>query len=115
MTTKLLFEILIPTIRNDGRFFRKRYHKVWDKKVRQISGGLTIPTPAKGQWISKCGTIYEERVIPVRLVCTKEEMNMIADFSAKYYEQLAIMFYKVSDDVSIVHYDKNYKRKNFLS
>lgn len=99
-----LWEILVPTIRNDGRPFRTRYHRVWDGKVRKIAGGLTVIQPIKGQWISPDGTLFKERMIPVRIMCTKEQIEEIADMTAKYYGQLAIMFYKVSDEAYVKHY-----------
>ena len=41
--TNGLWEILVPTIHSsNGKPIRTRFHKVWDKKVREISGGLTI-------------------------------------------------------------------------
>ena len=45
---RTLWLILVPTIRNDGRPIRTRFHRVWDGKVRDISGGLTITPPVSG-------------------------------------------------------------------
>ena len=101
---KQLWEILVPTVRNDGRPIRTRFHRVWDAKVRAISGGMTILTPARGQWVSPSGELFAERMIPVRIMATTEEIEAIADETARYYEQLAVMFYKVSDEVRIKHY-----------
>ena len=101
----LLWEVLVPTIRNNGRPFRTRFHKVWDKKVREITGGLTIHGPVKGQWVSKDGELFAERMIPVRIMCNEDQINTIADMTAKYYEQKAVMFMKISDDVRIKHYE----------
>ncbi len=100
-----LWEILVPTQFNTGKPIRTRYHRVWDAKVRAIANGLTILRPAKGQWISPTGKLYEERMIPVRIACTQEQMDQIADMTAKYYKQKAIMFYLISDKVIIKHYD----------
>ena len=100
---KRLYEILVPTV-IDGKPVRRRYHRVWDKEIHKISGGLTILAPAKGAWISPDGVLFEERMIPVRIVCTAEEIEQIANFTAKYYKQLAVLFYKVSDEVTIKHY-----------
>jgi hypothetical protein len=86
---------------------RTRYHKVWDEKVRKISKGLTILNPAKGQWISPDGVLFIERMIPVRIVCTDEEIVKIADMTANYYKQLAIMYYEVSNNVVFRYYDKD--------
>jgi hypothetical protein len=99
-----LYELLVPTVRNDGRPFRTRYHRVWDAKVRAITGGLTILPPAKGQWVSPQGELFAERMIPVRIACTAEQIDKIADMTAKYYDQHAVLFYKVSDEVRIKHY-----------
>lgn len=99
-----LWEILVPTVRNDGRPIRTRCHRVWDEQVRKLSGGLTILTPAKGQWVSPKGELYAERMIPVRIKCCDRVMHLIADMTAKFYEQHAVFFYKISDKVFIKHY-----------
>lgn len=101
-----LWEILVPTVRNDGRPFRTRYHRVWDEKVRAISGGLTIMPVAKGQWVSPKGEIFKERMIPVRIVCNEDQINQIIDYSLKYYDQEAIMATKISSQV-ILKYRSN--------
>ena len=100
-----LWEILVPTVRPDGRPIRTRYHRVWDAKVRAIAGGLTILTAAKGQWVAPDGTLFSERMIPVRIACSRKQMDDIADFTASHYEQLAIFYYMVSNEVHIKHYD----------
>ncbi len=99
-----LYEILVPTVRPSGKPIRTKSHRVWDAKVREISGGLTVLTPAKGQWVSPDGELFAERMIPVRIMCEPKQIEQIADMTAKFYEQLAIMFYKVSDEVQIKHY-----------
>jgi hypothetical protein len=67
-----LWEILVPTTRNDGRPIRTRFHRVWDEKVRAITGGLTITPPVKGQWVSMTDEdLYIERMIPVRIMCSE--------------------------------------------
>lgn len=101
-TTSPLWEILVPTVRNDGRPFRLRYHRVWDERVKAISGGLTVVTPVRGTWISQDGDEYRERMIPVRIMCSREEILEIAEMTKKYYDQLAVMVYQVSADCIIV-------------
>lgn len=99
-----LWEILVPTIRNDGKPIRTRFHRVWDAKVRAISGGLTIHTPAKGQWVHpESGTLFAERMIPVRIMCTREQIDKIVDITLEYYEQIAVMAYRISDEVILKH------------
>jgi hypothetical protein len=105
--TQCMWEILVPTIRRaDGKPIKTRYHRVWDSKVRAISGGLTIATPAKGQWIARDGELFIERMIPVRIMCTEDEINAIVDMTLKYYDQLAILAYKISDHVIMRHADE---------
>lgn len=92
-----IWEILVPTIRNDGRPIHARFHRVWDAKVREVTGGLTIFPVAKGQWIHTDGKLFAERMIPVRIACTREQMDAIISMTMKYYEQLAVMAYRISD------------------
>lgn len=97
-----LWEILVPTVRRiGGKPYRTRYHKVWDAAVRMTAKGLTILKPAKGEWVSPNGNLFQERMIPVRIACTEEQIDFIASMSVRYYDQLAIMYYRISDKVVI--------------
>ena len=100
---KFLWEILVPTtMNNPSNPVRVGHHREWDKRIRKISGGLTILEPARGQWIdTETMTLYEERVIPVRIACSEEEINQIIDITLQHYRQEAVMAYKVSDRVII--------------
>lgn len=111
MSKKTIWEILVPTTRNDGSFIRTRYHRVWDAKVREISGGLTILTPAKGQWISPEGELYAERMIPVRIICSRSEMEKIVSLTMKYYDQKAILAYKISSEYILKYRDEKESSK----
>ncbi len=102
-----LYEILVPTVRNNGRPIRLRFHKIWDQKVREIAGGMTILSPARGQWVSETGELFVERMIPVRIACTKEQIEQIADFTRTYYDQKVILFYLVSNEVHFFTGKKN--------
>ncbi len=99
-----VWEILVPTVMPNGRPIRTRRHRVWDAQVRQITGGLTIMPPVRGQWISPEDELYQERMIPVRIACTRVQMDTIADMTAKFYSQLAIMYYHISSEVVIRKY-----------
>lgn len=94
-----MWEVFVPTVRNDGRPFRLRYHRIWDERVKVITGGLTITPPVKGVWVSREGDTYRERMIPVRILATREEMMEILSFTKVYYEQLAVLAYRVSAEV----------------
>lgn len=100
---KYLWSILVPTVRNDGRPIRTRFHRVWDAKVREISGGLTIMPPVKGQWVNpEDDELFAERMIPVQIACTEAEIIEIAKMSKKYYEQEKMFCYLLSKTVYIV-------------
>lgn len=94
-----LWEILVPCNWNDGEPVRRRHHQEWDKRVRTITGGLTILRPGKGQWVNadEDEKLYHDRIIPVRLIATAEQMRQIANITIQHYEQLAAMYYKVAD------------------
>lgn len=109
---KLLHEILVPCNWNDGKPVRTRHHKEWDKKVRKISGGLTILKPGKGQWVHE-GDLYIDRVIPVRVLCTTREIQQIADITIQHYEQEAVFHYVVSS-CAVVRQASDEQRARFI-
>lgn len=104
-----MWEILVPTEKrvvpadlpadSKARYYTTRYHQVWDEKVRKVTGGLTILQPVKGQWVSPNNELFKERMIPVRLMATEEQISQIIDLTMQYYDQLAVMCYRVSDTV----------------
>lgn len=100
-----MWEILVPTEKRlePEKFYTTRYHRVWDTKVREITGGLTIMTPSKGQWVSPTGELFIERMIPVRIVATEAQISTIIDLTLEYYDQLAVLCYKLSDQVILRH------------
>jgi hypothetical protein len=100
-----MYEIMVPMTDNEGTKFDVSYHQQWDDFVRGITGGLTVMSPAVvGLWTAADGTIYRERPIPVHIACTEEQINLIADWTATHYRQLAIMFCLISREVTIKHY-----------
>lgn len=103
----VLWEILVPKVFPDGSKIEISYHNKWDEMVRGISSGLTIFRTAKGQWVSPDNKLFTEEMIPVRIACTFSQIEMFADITAKHYRQEAVMYYLVSEDVFIRHYDKN--------
>lgn len=102
MNAKSMWEILVPTARRlePGKYYTTRYHKVWDGKVRAITGGLTVMTPARGEWVNPAtGELFRERMIPVRIMATRDEIEKVIDLTIQYYDQLAVLCYKISDEV----------------
>jgi len=101
-TMKYLWEILVPTFNNEEKHFGLKYHKIWDEKVRNISGGLTVLKTTKGQWIID-DKLFQDRMIPVRIYCTELEIDLIIQITMVYYHQEAILCYRISDLVKLVN------------
>lgn len=95
-----LWEILVPKEDNEGKEFSIDYHRDWDAYVRTITGGLTILRSAKGVWEDN-GKVYEERMIPVRIACNKEDIEGILAYTKVYYRQEAIFAFRISEEVII--------------
>lgn len=98
-----LYEILVPTQFQDTRkLVSLKHHREWDDLVLSVAGGMTIIRAAAiGRWIS-LEKLYEDRVIPIRIACTQNQIEFIARFTKEHYRQLAVMYYKISDDVIIL-------------
>lgn len=102
--TEQFWEVLVPCVRNNGRPISTRCHREFDRQLRRITGGLTVMPPVRGQWVSPSGELFVERMIPVRVVATEPQIEAVADLAARYYDQQAILYYRVSDYVRIKHY-----------
>ena len=91
----------MPTHSNEKIEFPIEYNHQWDEQVRNITGGLTILGLAKGSWIDPSGKICTENIIPVRISCTKNNIEKIIDLTIKHYDQQAVLAYQISSDVKI--------------
>lgn len=98
--TKYMWEILVPTYSNEGKPFRTRHHREWDKYVLKISGGQTILTPVMGRWLDE-GELYNDRNIPVRFIATEKEMKLVAERTKKHYSQLRVCVTKLGESFII--------------
>lgn len=96
---KYLYEILVPANDNYGEEIPIDKHRIWDGLVREVAGGLTIMGEAKGQWTSLSGQIFYDIMIPVRVVCTEEQIKQIARLTLCYYDQEAVLHYRISEEV----------------
>jgi len=99
-----LYEILVPAS-NRHEKFSYEHHKEWDAFVTEITGGITIMKSAKGEWFNPNGKLYQDRIIPCRIACTREEINKIIEFTIEHYNQDAVMAYCISEEV-IIKYAK---------
>ena len=105
-----LYEILVPCQWNDGEPVRTKHHREWDRRVRKIAGGLTILRPCKGQWVHE-DNLYEDRVIPVRIFCTQDQIEQIGRITIEHYEQEAVMFYQLSNWCMIAYASPEQRKK----
>ena len=103
---KYMWIILVPHSDNKGNKFPIQHHWDWDTFVKSLTGGLTIHRVAKGEWISPDGNRFEDKMIPVHISCTEEEIEKIIRFTIKHYNQEAVTAYAISDYVIIRHRDE---------
>jgi hypothetical protein len=100
-----LWEIFVPVTSNDEELIDAAYHRIWDEHVRSLSGGLTLLRSVTGQWVNADKKVYVEKMIPVRIACDEQTIEKIADFTAHYYHQEAVMYYEISQRVFVRQYD----------
>lgn len=98
---KSFWEILVPAYSNNGKKYSVNYHHSWDRDVRKYTGGMTILRSAKGHWTNSKGKTFIERMIPVRIYCTKSQIEKIIDLTLEHYNQEAVMAYEISQNVII--------------
>lgn len=95
---------MVPTLYGDTeKPIRTKHHKKWDEYVRKITGGLTINGVSKGQWVDpNTGALWVERIIPVQIACTPDQIKKIVNFTLEHYRQKAVMYCVLSSEVRIV-------------
>ena len=93
-----------PSLHRSNKVIHVSYHKAWDEYVRSIAGGLTVYKASMGQWIDKESQdqkIYKEIMIPVRIACSREQIDQIAKYSLHHYAQKAIFVTLISESTII--------------
>ena len=100
-----LWEVFVPYHSNAGKKFSLKHHRQWDEIIRSIAGGLTIFKISKGQWVSDDNQIYFDKMIPVRIACTEDQIDKIIQITMDFYDQEAIFCFRVSDLIKIVKRD----------
>lgn len=101
MSTKKMWEILVPAEKN-GIEIPVEYHRKWDAQVHDIAGGLTIFKPAIGFWVNPMGKVIKDKMIPVRIACTRKQIKQIMQMTLKHYtNEEAVLVYMISNTVLI--------------
>lgn len=88
---------------NEGEEISVDRHRNWDEQVRFIAGGLTIMRSAVGNWVSPNGDLFVERMIPCRVHCSRNTIEKIIQLTLEFYEQEAVLAYKISDEVILTY------------
>lgn len=95
-----MWEILVPKCWPNGKDIPYLYHKVWDNEVSKLAGGLSVFRSINGVWVDKeNGQVVSEKMIPVKIMCDQDTMRDIAQWTAGYYRQKSVLYYKVTDEV----------------
>jgi hypothetical protein len=102
---KYFWKIFVPVNNNEGIKFSLTYHQEWDKKVRSITGGLTVFKTSKGQFVMG-DVVFHDRMIPVEIYCTESQIDQIIQITMEYYHQEAILCTRVSDLIKLVKKSK---------
>lgn len=98
-----LWEILVPTTSNSGKPFSVHHHRLWDQMVERLAGGLTLIQPVRGTWVDPTtNETFVERMIPVRIMCTREQIIEICKETARFYDQRAVLASLVADQSVLV-------------
>lgn len=101
--TTPLWEILVPTASNAGRPFTTRQHRQWDAHIKNVAGGMTLIQPVRGSWIEPTsGEEFTERMIPVRIMCTREQIINICKETARFYDQHAVLATLVASETVLI-------------
>lgn len=95
MKAKFMFMVFVPRESRKGVPFTVAHHQKWDKFVYDLSGGITILKSALGKWVNPNAKLEAEKMIPVMVGCTKAQMENIADFTVKHYDQVAVSYVKM--------------------
>lgn len=95
----MMWEILVPAMHN-GAEIQVEYHNIWDNFVRDCTNGMTILKRAKGSWLHPdTNALVSEPMIPVRIVCSREDILKISKFTKQHYDQHTVLAYQISTDV----------------
>lgn len=68
----------------------------------KLTGGMTIASPAMGKWDSPDGERFVEKMIPVKIACTRKDIMNIGEMTKNFYGQQQIMISKLSSEVIFI-------------
>jgi hypothetical protein len=104
-----MYEILVPASSKEQKFTIE-HHRAWDAFVTNITGGLTISRCTKGTWFDReSGEVIKDRMIPVKIACTRKQIKEIMNFTLEHYAQIEVIAYPISQEVMVVRKTSGHK------
>ncbi|GGT56367.1 hypothetical protein GCM10010207_65350 [Streptomyces atratus] len=93
----------MPTVSNTGCPFSVRHHRQWDAMVKQLAGGMTLIQLIRGSWVDPVSQEdFAERMIPVRIMCTSEQIVGICKETARFYDEFSVLATLVATEPVLV-------------
>jgi hypothetical protein len=101
-----LWQILIPTMDNEGHvFLSKDYDDFANKIIKELGiSGLTILPRGTGYWVGSGKQVQQEPMIPILIGCMEHEIQIATKLVAEQFKQNAVAYWKVSDSFYIDYY-----------
>ena len=94
-----LWEIYVPVVDNDGKFFTDEWNEVWKKNVIAITGGMGKFPVVTGIWISPTKEVVEEPMRPVRILASRKQVQEILKFTRQHFSQECVMCFLLSTEI----------------
>lgn len=74
--------------------FTEKHNERFFEYVLGLCGGFSVLPEIEGTWADESGTLYREKMIPVRFATdgyfADDNVKLIAEFAKKHYDQKAI-------------------------
>lgn len=97
-----LWELKVPAIsKYHVGLIDVGFHKMWEERARKISSGPIIMHATSGHGVERLRKLFAERVIPVRISCTRVEIRHIMKMTREHYELKEVFAHLVSEVVLI--------------
>jgi len=92
-----MWEFLLPMINVARHRITFTEYLEWGNEVKKITTGLVLLPFENASWCDSDGVLFKDGMVPVRVTCNKEHVQDIIELTLTYYQQPAIMAYKISD------------------
>ena len=100
-----LWEILVPVANNEGALFPEDHHESFRRILRELPGnnGTTKGPAGDGDWKDRdSGTVYAEKMIPIRFRACRADAERMAAHARKFYDQIEVMAYRIAPGNDVI-------------